>query len=232
MEKRDIPKHIAIIADGNRRWARERGLPTLEGHRKGAENVKLLSRKAKSMGVTVLTFWVFSTENWQRTVEETGYLMKLFEVMIEGQVEEAIKEETRIVHLGRKDRIPESLRKKIEFAEEKTKHFTEYYLAFALDYGGRDEILRAIGRMSKVEGLEKDMKEEDINRFLDTRDLPNPEPDLVIRTSGEQRMSGFMAWQAAYSEYLFSDAYFPDFDSNELEKAVQEYETRKRRFGK
>src|SRR3989338_2276516 len=161
MDEIKVPVHVAIIPDGNRRWAKERGLPTLEGHRRGAEVVKQLSKKAKALGVKIITFWVFSTENWKRTVEETGYLMNLFDTFIDRERKEAIKEKTRIIHMGRKDRIPEGLRKKIIQAEEETKHFTDYYFVVALDYGGRDEIMRAINQMSKVKDKNLTMEEED-----------------------------------------------------------------------
>ena len=140
MNEMKVPVHIAILADGNRRWAKERGLPTFEGHRKGAEMAKKLSKKAKALGIKIMTVWVFSTENWKRTIEETGYLMGLFDTFIDRERKEALKEKTRIIHMERKDRIPEGLRKKIIQAEEETKHFTNYYFVVALDYGGRDEI--------------------------------------------------------------------------------------------
>jgi undecaprenyl diphosphate synthase len=225
MEEVVIPKHIAIIADGNRRWAKERNLPTFEGHRKGFENIKALSKKAKQLGVKVITFWVFSTENWKRAEEEVGYLMKLAVRVIDTQIKEAVEEETRIVHIGRKDRLPALLRKKIENAEEKTKGFSHYYFVIALDYGGHDEIERAIKKM-------KDVKTEKIEDYLDTHTLPYPNPDLIIRTSGEERLSGFMTWQSAYSEYFFSELYFPDFGPDALENAIVKYGERKRRFGK
>lgn len=225
MEEVVIPKHIAIIADGNRRWAKERNLPTFEGHRKGFENIKALSKKAKQLGVKVITFWVFSTENWKRAKEEVGYLMNLAARVIDSQIEEAIQEETRIVHIGRKDRLPEVLRKKIENAEEKTKEFSHYYFVIALDYGGHDEIERAVKKMT-------DVQTEKIDDYLDTHILPYRNPDLIIRTSGEKRLSGFMTWQSAYSEYCFSQLYFPDFGTDALEQAVHDYGERKRRFGK
>jgi len=225
MEQNIIPKHVAIIADGNRRWAKERNLPSFEGHRKGFENIKELSKEAKKLGINIITFWVFSTENWKRTAEEVGYLMRLAEKVIDGQIKDAIAEETRIVHIGRKDKLPIPLIKKIEKAEEMTKQFDKYYFVIALDYGGHDEILRAVQKM-------KDVKTEKIDDYLDTHVLPYPNPDLIIRTSGEERLSGFMTWQSAYSEYYFSDLYFPDFGPAELEKAVIEYGNRKRRFGK
>ena len=225
MEEKKIPNHIAIIADGNRRWAKERNLPSFEGHRRGFENIQALSKKAKKLGIHIITFWVFSTENWKRAAEEVGYLMKLAEKVIDVQIKEAIEGETRIVHIGRKDRLPELLRKKIEKAEEMTKKYTEYYFVIALDYGGHDEIMRAVQKM-------KDVKSENIEDYLDTHILPYPNPDLIIRTSGEERLSGFMTWQSAYSEYYFSNLYFPDFGPEALEKAVIEFTDRKRRFGK
>jgi undecaprenyl diphosphate synthase len=220
-----VPKHIALIADGNRRWAQKRNLPAFEGHRRGFENIKALSKKAKQLGVHVITFWVFSTENWKRAKDEVGYLMNLAEKVIDSQIKDAIVEETRIVHIGRKDRLPEGLRIKMEKAEEDTKMFSKYYFVIALDYGGQDEIQRAVRKM-------KDVKLEKIDDYLDTHILPFPNPDLIIRTSGEMRLSGFMTWQSAYSEYLFSPLFFPDFGPEALEKALTEYGERQRRFGK
>jgi len=217
--------HIALIADGNRRWAREHNLPTFEGHRKGFENIKKLSKKGKELGIKVITFWVFSTENWKREEKEVGYLMGLAEKVIEAQMKEAIEEETRIVHIGRKDRLPEQLRKKMENAEEQTRQFSKYFFVIALDYGGHDEIQRAIKKMATGQS-------ENLDEYLDTHVLPFPNPDLIIRTGGEERLSGFMTWQSAYSEYFFSPLHFPDFGPEELELAVNEFGTRKRRFGK
>ncbi len=225
MEEQKIPNHVAIIADGNRRWAKERNLPSFEGHRRGFENIKALSKKAKALGVKVITFWVFSTENWKRATDEVGYLMNLAERVIDSQIKDAKEEETRIVHIGRKDRLPEKLRVKMEKAENETKQFTKYYFVMALDYGGHDEIERAVKKM-------KDVQTEKIDDYLDTHILPYPNPDLIIRTSGEERLSGFMTWQSAYSEYLFPPLYFPDFGPEALEKSILEYGERKRRFGK
>jgi len=225
MDTNKIPSHIALIADGNRRWAKERNLPAFEGHRKGFENIKALSKKAKQLGVHIITFWVFSTENWKRAEDEVGYLMNLAAKVIDSQIGDAIKEKTRIVHIGRKDRLPEVLRKKIEKAEEQTKEFSQYFFVIALDYGGHDEIERAVKKM-------KDVQTEKIDDYLDTHVLPYPNPDLIIRTSGEERLSGFMTWQSAYSEYCFSPLYFPDFGPDALEKVIQDYGQRKRRFGK
>jgi len=227
----NLPKHIAIIPDGNRRWAREKGFITFEGHRKGLEKAIEISRKARSLGIKVLTFWAFSSENWKRKKEEISYLMDLYLKMIDINLNEALKEEVRIVHLGRKDRIGDNLRKKIEEAEEKTKNFTKYFLAVALDYSGRDEVIRMMKKVREID-LDLDMlKEDEFNKFLDTKDIPYPYPDLVIRTSGEIRTSGFMIWQTAYSEWIFYPKYFPDFNSFDLENCIEEYKKRQRRFG-
>jgi len=227
----NLPKHIVIIPDGNRRWAKEKGLPTFEGHNKGFNQAIEISKKARELGIKVLTLWAFSTENWKRTKEEISYLMDLYYQMIEINIKDALKEKMRIIHLGRKDRISNKLRLKIMEAEEKTKNFDKYYLAIALDYGGRDEIIRTINKINQSKISIKNFSEEKINQFLDTKDLPYPYPDLVIRTSGEIRTSGFMIWQAAYSEWIFYPKYFPDFTPFDLEKCTEEYKKRKRRFG-
>jgi len=223
--------HLAIIPDGNRRWAKERNLPTFYGHKKGLDQSVNLARKARELGIKVLTFWAFSTENWQRSKEEISYLIKLFKLMIDYNLKEALKEKIRIVHLGRKDRLEQSLLKKIIEVEEKTKTFNRYFLAIALDYGGQDEILRAIKRIKEEKIGINDLNIDNFNQFLDSRDLPYPYPDLVIRTSGEVRTSGFMIWQAAYSEWIFSPKYFPDFTPDDLQECIKEYEKRQRRFG-
>jgi len=227
----NLPKHIAIIPDGNRRWAKEKGLPTFEGHKKGFNQAIEIGKKARELGIKVLTLWAFSSENWKRTKEEISYLMDLYYQMIEINIQNALKEKIRIIHLGRKDRISNKLRLKIMEAEEKTKNFDKYYLAIALDYGGRDEIIRTINKINQSKTSIKNFSEEKINQFLDTKDLPYPFPDLVIRTSGEIRTSGFMIWQAAYSEWIFYPKYFPDFTLFDLEKCIEEYKKRKRRFG-
>ncbi|MCX7881187.1 MAG: polyprenyl diphosphate synthase [Patescibacteria group bacterium] len=223
-------KHIAIIPDGNRRWARERGLPTFFGHKKGFDQSISLSKKSRELGIKILTFWAFSTENWKRSKEEVNYLMKLYEEMIDKNLKEALREKVRIIHLGRKDRLNQKLKEKIIDAEEKTKHFNKYYLTIALDYGGVDEILRTINKIKKLKI--NNLDEKIFEKNLDTKDLPYPNPDLVIRTSGEVRTSGFMIWQTAYSEWIFYPKYFPDFTPSDLEKCVKEYQERQRRFGK
>lgn len=227
-----IPNHVAIIPDGNRRWAREHKLPLLEGHRRGFEVGIKIGRKLRSLGVNTTTFWAFSTENWNRTKAEVSYLMKMYEEFVEKNLKEALKEQIRIIHLGRKDRLPKSLLKKITDSEEKTKSFTKYILNVALDYGGRDEVIRAVRKIYDLRFKIYDLKEENFNQFLDTHNQPHPYPDLIIRTSGEMRTSGLMIWQAAYAEYIFLNKHFPDLKDEDIEFAVEEYSRRQRRFGK
>lgn len=225
----NIPKHVAIIPDGNRRWAKEKGKNTYEGHKKGFEQLIKIAKKARNLGVKVFTVWAFSTENWKRSNEEVGYLMKLYEVMLDKYLSEALKDEVRIIHLGRKDRINNSLKNKIINIEEKTKNFDKSFLCIALDYGGRDEIIRGL---NKIRNSQSVIDESNFNNFLDTKDLPFPNPDLIIRTSGETRTSGFLTWQAAYSEYIFIDKYLPDYTDSDFEKTIVEFSKRQRRFGK
>ncbi|MDH7476120.1 MAG: polyprenyl diphosphate synthase [Microgenomates group bacterium] len=227
-----LPVHVAIIPDGNRRWAKKNNLPVFIGHQKGYERVVEIIRKAREMKIKILTIWGFSTENWLRNKQEVDYLMKIFETMIENNLKEAIKEKCRIIHLGRKDRFNERLRKKIIDAEETTKNFNKYYLCIALDYGGKDEIVRAIKKIKDSKFNISDLNETNFNQFLDSRELPQPEPDLIIRTSGELRTSGFMLWQSAYSEFVFIDKLFPDFTVADFEKSIRDYSLRERRFGK
>ncbi len=230
MENISIPHHIAIIPDGNRRWAKSNNLPTFEGHRRGAQTAIQIARKTREMGISTLTFWAFSTENWKRAQDEVNGIIKLGGLFIEQHLKEAMKDNVRITHLGRKDRMPEQLRKKIEEAEEKTAENTKHYLNLAFDYGGHDEIVRAIKKLTHEE-LEN-LDEETFSQNLDTGNLPYPNPDIVIRTSGEKRTSGFMPWQTAYSEYLYLEKFFPDMDGQDIENAVEEFANRSRRFGK
>lgn len=241
-----IPHHLAIIPDGNRRWARARGLPAFEGHRQGFARVVPLVRAARDFGVHTLTLWAFSTENWNRSPEEINYLMKLYESLIEDNLAEAKKEQARIYHLGRKDRLPTTLRQKIEKAENETRAYQKHVLNVALDYGGQDELLRATEKIIKAaqkgELTVAQLRQIDrgqINEqpyyfyrfFLDTKDQPYPYPDLIIRTSGEQRLSGLMSWQSAYAELYFEKDHFPDFTPEKLRAAILDYSQRERRFG-
>lgn len=228
-----VPSHVAIILDGNRRWARERGLPTFEGHRRGLDATDKIIKKALETGISCLTLWAFSTENWDRDPKEISYLMDLFAHNVDSNLKIAKKHNARIVHLGRKDRIPDILRKKITHAEDETKHFTQHYLSIALDYGGRDEILRAIQTLSI--DVSFDFAKLDVptfEKYLDTKHLPYPNPDLIIRTGGAERISGFMSWQSQYSELMFVEKFLPDFTPDDFTRCITDYQSRQRRFGK
>lgn len=228
-----FPNHIAIIPDGNRRWARSKNLPAFEGHRRGFDVAVKISRYIRTLGIHTLTIWAFSTENWKRTKEEVGYLMRLYAAMVDKYLKEAISDNVKIVHLGRKDRIPSYLLKKIERAEKETQSNQKHVLNIALDYGGHDEIVRAITRMNNEEGIKNnELTEQKFEVFLDTKEQPYPNPDIIIRTSGEQRVSGFMPWQAAYSELFFIEKHFPDLTEKDIDLVLDEYSKRQRRFGK
>jgi undecaprenyl diphosphate synthase len=242
-----IPNHVAIIPDGNRRWARERGLPTFEGHRKGFDAGINLVKACRDFGVHTVSFWSFSTENWNRSKEEVSYLMKLYEGMVYKILDEALKEGVKIIHLGRKDRIPVGLARKLHQAEEKTVGLTKHILNIALDYGGRDEIIRAIKKITNSSlhqgfaGQAKfqipNLTEENFNDYLDTIGQPYPYPDLLIRTGavgtqGNWRTSGFLLWQMAYAEFYFAKKYFPDMTARDIYEAILEFSHRERRFGR
>ncbi len=223
------PRHIAIIMDGNGRWAKARGLPRAEGHRQGTENLRRIIRACVEFDVKVLTIYAFSTENWRRPPLEVRLLMTILETVIDRELKELNDNGVQIRHLGRLDQIAPALQKKIQYACDFTQHNSRLILNVAFNYGGRDEIVQAIRRIV-ADGVTEDKIDEDLlNRYLYTGDLPDP--DLVIRTSGELRLSNFLIWQAAYAEYYFTPTYWPDFDKEELRKAIIEYNRRKRRFG-
>jgi undecaprenyl diphosphate synthase len=216
------PRSVAIVMDGNARWAEQRGLPILEGHREGARTLKRTVRDAKQLGIDELTVYAFSTENWTRPSGEVSGLMELFVQLIDSEVPELHEEEVRIQFIGRRERISDRLRGRIDWAEQLTREHTDRTLFVAFDYGGRTEILDA-ARDYEGGG------EEEFRRRLYAPEMRDPE--LVIRTSGEQRLSNFLLWQSAYSELYFSDRMWPEFDREELERAVAEYMSRQRRFG-
>lgn len=229
-----VPNHLAIIPDGNRRWAMERGLPTFEGHRRGFEVGIKITQACRNFGVHTLTFWAFSTENWERSKEEVSYLMGLYHRFIDQYLEEAKKNGVRIIHLGRKERIEKNLFKKLKKAEEETKNNKKYIFNFALDYGGQDEILRAVDKLrlnTKFQVPNTKLTKEFFESFLDTAGQPYPYPDLMIRTSGELRTSGLLLWQSAYTEFYFEKDYFPDLTPEHIKKAILAYSQRQRRFG-
>ena len=222
-----VPYHLGIIIDGNRRWAREKGLPALEGHRKGLAKVKELIKWSKERGVKILTLFVFSTENWKRTKREVNFLMKLVKSAIADNLKELHKEGIKVRIIGQKERLPGFLQKTIVQAEELTKNNKGMVLNFALSYGGRAEIAQAIKKIIKEKILPEKITEDVISQNLWTSDL-----DLIIRTGKEQRISNFLIWQAAYSELYFCKKYWPAFTEKDLDEALADYAQRQRRFGK
>ncbi len=233
MENSDI-KHIAIIMDGNRRWAKSHNLDTKLGHKKGAEVLETISRYCNKIGLEYLTVYAFSTENWKRTKEEVGAIMLILQMYLDRFLKTADLDNIKLRILGDIDGVPEELRKKIIQMEERTKDNTGLNLNIAFNYGGRAEIVRATQRIAQdvLDGkMEiKDINEETISNNLYT--CGQSDPDLVIRTSGELRMSNFLPWQITYSEFLFLDKYWPDFTSEDIDNAINEYNNRHRRIGK
>lgn len=228
-----VPEHVTIIPDGNRRWAKEKGLSGSIGHVKSAkmENLISLLEESKSLGIKYVSFWAFSTENWKRDEKERKVIFDLLRGLVKKLEKYAHENKIRFRHVGRKDRLPGDLIKLLREFEESTKDYSELNVSLLLDYGGRDEILRAVEKMVREKGLGdfRELNEDEFSKYLDTCELPDP--DLIIRTSGEKRTSGLLPWQGAYSEWYFTDVYFPDFDVKELRKAIEEYSRRQRRFG-
>ena len=218
-EQRSLPRHIAIILDGNGRWAASHALPRALGHKKGCETLEQTVEDCARLGIEYLTVYGFSTENWKRSEEEVGALMQLF----------------RFYMIGERSRFPEDIQKGISELEESTKANTGMLFSFAVNYGGRDEMIRAIRKIalesdpSELSEKLSHLTEEEFSNYLDT--AGTPDPDLVIRTSGEFRTSNFLLWQSAYAEYYISSVYWPDFNLEELKKAISSYQNRERRFG-
>jgi undecaprenyl diphosphate synthase len=223
------PQHVAIIMDGNGRWAAKRGLPRLEGHRAGTENLRRVIRAAVELNIRYLTFYAFSTENWGRPKSEVQGLMRILEDVIDRELDELHKEGVQIHHIGRLEGLNPTLCKKIQSAIELTKNNNRLILSIALNYGGRDEIVHAVQQLIKDNIKAEDVSVEIINQYLFTKDIPDP--DLIVRTSGELRLSNFLIWQAAYAEFYVTQVYWPDFDKAELEKAIQAFSQRDRRYG-
>ena len=224
-----IPTHIGIIMDGNGRWALARGLPRLAGHRAGTENLRRIIEACIEFGVKYLTIYAFSTENWGRPHEEVQGLMRIFEDVIDRELQELHDQGVRLRHIGRLERLKPGFREKVKRALELTKNNQRLVLNIAFNYGGRDEIVCAIQRMIQDGVKADDVNDELVSQYLFTAGVPDP--DLIIRTSGELRVSNFMIWQGAYSEWYFPAAYWPDFDREELRKALEEYSQRDRRYG-
>ncbi len=226
---KNIPRHIAIIMDGNGRWAHSRGLPRMAGHRAGVENLRRVIEGCVEDGVQILTIYAFSTENWVRPQEEVKGLMSILEEVIDREMGELHKNGVRLRHIGRLEGLSPLLQKKVTQAMELTRENRKLTLNIAFNYGGRDELVRAVQNMIRDGVPAEGVDEMLIGKYLYTADIPDP--DLVIRTSGEQRGSNFLIWQSAYSEWYFPAVYWPDFDKEELRKALWEYNSRDRRFG-
>ncbi len=223
------PEHIAIIMDGNRRWAKERGASQNAGHRAGAEKLDQICAEAAGIGVKYLTVYAFSTENWKRSVSEVSFLMNLIAEYLKRCLALSMENDLRFRCIGDRSQLSSALREKIAYTEERTSKNAGMLLTVALNYGGRDELTRAFRRMLKDGVSEGSVTEEMISSYLDTASVPDP--DLLIRTSGECRLSNFLLWQAAYSEFYFTPKYWPDFSVEALTDALEVYKTRKRRFG-
>ena len=226
---RHTPNHVAIIMDGNGRWAQRRGLPRAEGHRAGTQNIRRILEDLQKHGTRYVTLFAFSTENWSRPSDEVQSLMEILRHTIERETKTLLDNDVRLHYLGRMDRLTPELRAAICGALELTKNNAGLTLSVALDYGGRDEILRAVKRIVEDGVRSEEIDAKLLQRHLYTRDLPDP--DLIIRTAGEQRLSNFLVWQSVYSEYYHSPVFWPDFDEKELARALDAFSQRKRRFG-
>jgi undecaprenyl diphosphate synthase len=225
-----IPVHVAIIMDGNGRWAARRGLPRLAGHRAGTENLRRIIRASVEFGVRYLTIYAFSTENWGRPQDEVDGLLSILADVIDRELKELDKEGVQLRHLGHLDRLPDNLREKVQRAVETTRNNERLILNVAFNYGGRDEIICAIQSMIENGVKASEVTPELISSYLFTAGIPDP--DLIIRTSGEIRVSNFLIWQGAYAEWFFTPIYWPDFDRNEYLKALVEFGQRERRYGR
>ncbi|WP_298653681.1 polyprenyl diphosphate synthase [uncultured Eubacterium sp.] len=221
-----LPEHIGIIMDGNGRWAKKRGLPRTAGHKQGAETFRTISKECGRLGIKHATFYAFSTENWKRPKEEVDAIMRLFkQYLLEAKEDITAAENNKLRFIGLKDGIPDDILTLMEEAEEDTKNNTGCDIALAVNYGGREEIVNAVNKL--IADGKTEITEEDISQNVYTV----PDCDLIIRPSGEQRLSNFLLWQAAYSEFWYSDVMWPDFSVQDLYKALSDFENRNRRFG-
>lgn len=232
-EEKNIPTHIAIIMDGNRRWAKNKKLDTRLGHKKGAETLENIVRYCNKIGIKYLTVYAFSTENWKRSKEEVGALMMLLQNYLDDFAKRADTENIKINMIGERENLSKGLLKSIDNAIERTKNNTGIQFNIAFNYGGRNEIATAVKKIANDVKNDKlqidDITEELVSKYLYTNDIPDP--DLLIRTSGELRTSNFLPWQLVYSEFYFTDKLWPDFEPDDLDKAIEEYNRRTRKFG-
>lgn len=229
----NVPRHVAVILDGNGRWAKSKGMPRNYGHAQGSKNVEKICEEAWRMGIKYLTVYAFSTENWSRPKDEVDALMKLLRNYMKTCLKTAAKNDMKVRVIGDKTRLDDDIRSRIAELEEATKNNGGLNFQIALNYGSRDEIVRAVQRIAadvRVGKMEpEDITSEVISSYLDTHDIPDP--DLLIRTSGEERLSNFLLWQLAYSEFCFTDVLWPDFTKEDLVKAIEQYNARDRRYG-
>ena len=225
-----IPVHVAIIMDGNGRWAQKRGLPRLDGHRVGVDGIQKILKTLSARGVQYVTLYAFSTENWNRPEEEVTGILEILQYALRVQTEALHENNVRIVHIGKQDRLSPELQEEVAHAEGLTRDNSGITLNVAFDYGGRDEILAAVRKIIR-DGIPEDQVDEELfRRYLFTGH--SPDPDLIIRTGGEMRISNFLLWQSAYSEYYHTPTLWPDLDSDELEQVLETYSSRQRRFGR
>lgn len=231
--KENLPVHIAIIMDGNRRWAKEKGIEVKQGHKEGAENLKRIAKYANEIGIKYLTVYAFSTENWKRTKEEVGALMFLLQWYLDELLNSSELDNVKINVLGDIARLDSGVQKLILKLENKTKDYTGLKLNIAFNYGGRDEITRAVKKIATAV-KNNEISIEEINEDLVSNNIYTagmPDPDLLIRPGGEKRISNFLPWQLSYTEFIFTDKYWPDFSKEDLNEAILEYERRNRKFG-
>ena len=227
--RQTIPAHVAIIMDGNGRWAKERGLPRLAGHRAGTQNLRTIIRAAANLGIKHLTFYAFSTENWARPQDEVSGLMDLLAEFLESEIQELHKEGARLLHIGHLEGLGTVLQKKVEDAIELTKNNTKIDVILAFNYGGRDEIVCALKKLIQAGTPAEEVNIQSLSDAMFT--AGTPDPDIVIRTSGEQRTSNFLDWQTVYSEWFFPKTYWPDFSEADLLQIIEDFNKRDRRFG-
>ena len=225
----DLPRHVAIIMDGNGRWALKKGLPRTEGHKAGVEKIRMILKVLGEAGVKFVTIYAFSTENWSRPKSEVLGIMGILEEVIETEIERLHQNGVRIIHLGRSDRLAKKLRTSVNHAQDLTKHNQSMTLCIAFDYGGRAEILRAIKQILSDGISRKEIGETLLNKYLYTHNIPDP--DLIIRTGGEKRLSNFLLWQSAYSELYFTPVNWPDLETKQIVEALNAFASRRRRFG-
>jgi len=232
-DKNQVPEHIAIIMDGNGRWAKKRRLPRIAGHSRGAEVIKSIVQSCDKMGVKYLTLYTFSTENWKRPEQEVNFLMQLLSGFLAKEIQHLVKENIRFSTIGRIEQLPKKAQEVIAKAKDKTKSNIGINLILALNYGGRSEILNAAAKLyADIENgkvIKNEINEEMFSKYLYTSGIPDP--DLLIRTSGEMRISNFLLWQLSYSEFFITEKFWPDFDEEELKLAIGCFQKRKRRFG-